>query len=39
MIDAIDLVLSGDYSQLADGSASAAAYIEDDVLLPYRSMA
>src|SRR5215467_6917143 len=38
MIDAIDLTLSGDFSQLAHGSASAAAYVEDDVLFPYRSM-
>jgi hypothetical protein len=38
MIDAIDLAFSGDCSQLAHGSASAAAYIEDDVLFPYRSV-
>jgi hypothetical protein len=38
MIDAIDLALSGDCSQLAHGSASAAAYIEDDVLFPNQSM-
>src|SRR5215813_3534165 len=38
MIDAIDLALSGDCSQLAHGSASAAAYVEDDVLFSYRSM-
>src|ERR1700749_2045467 len=38
MIDAIDLAFSGDHSQLTDGSASTAAYIEDDVLFPYRSM-
>jgi hypothetical protein len=35
MIDAIDLALRGDCSQLAHGSASAAAYIEDDVLFRY----
>jgi hypothetical protein len=34
MIDAIDLALSGDRGQLAHGSASAAAYIQDDVLFP-----
>jgi hypothetical protein len=38
MIDAIDLALSGDCRQLAQGSASAAAYIQDDVLFPYRSL-
>src|SRR5580704_13672937 len=38
MIDAIDLALSGDCSQLAHGSASDAAYIQDDVLFSYRSL-
>jgi hypothetical protein len=38
MIDAIDLALNGDCSQLAHGSTSAAAYIEDDVMLPYQSL-
>jgi hypothetical protein len=38
MIDSIYLAFSGDGSQLAHGSASAAAYIQDDVLFPYRSL-
>src|SRR5579871_2145106 len=38
MIDTIDLALSDDCSQLAHGSASAAAYIQDDVLFPYRKL-
>jgi hypothetical protein len=38
MIDAIDLALSGDRSQLTYRSASTAAHVEDDVLLPWRSM-
>ncbi len=37
-VDAIDLSPSRDGSQLTEGSASAAAHIEDYVLFPYRSI-